>query len=191
MSRTRFDAFVVETRGELIGYLRQMLRSGDDAREVSQDAYLKVFIALLKNPNRDHNPKALLYTTARNLAISRLRHENIVEKSAMAVSVSQELQSDGRCPEHHASKGDELRRLLLVINQLAPKCRKVMLLRMVDGLSQKEIAARLEIAISTVEKHLARGLYNCRKAMCELDRAAKPAPDDQSAFKNISARATS
>lgn len=152
----------------MTGYLNRMLRSKDDAQEISQEAYLKVFLALRKHRDRDHCPKALLYTTARNLAISRLRHQKIVDRSAVAVTVSQELQAERRSPEQHASKNEELRALLLVVNQLPPKCRRVMLLRMLEGLSQKEIAARLDIAVSTVEKHLARALHSSRDAMASL-----------------------
>ena len=61
-----------------------------------------------------------------------------------------------------------MRALMLVVNQLPPKCRKVMLLRMLEGLSQKEIAARLGIAVSTVEKHLAKALHNSRDAMAKI-----------------------
>jgi len=155
-----------------------MLRSGDDALEVSQEAYLKVFIALRRNKSREHNPKALLYTTARNLAISRLRHQRIVDNSVLAVTVNQELQLERRSPEHHAGKNEDFRMLLLVINQLPRKCRKVMLLRMVEGLSQKEIATRLDIAVSTVEKHLAKGLHKSRLAMRKLRDAVVESRQD-------------
>lgn len=174
VSRRWFDEFVAESRGELTGYLNRMLRSKDDALEVSQEAYLKVFLALRKHQDRDHCPKALLYTTARNLAISRLRHQQIVDRCALAVTVSQELQSECRSPEQHASKNEDMQALLLVVNQLPPKCRRVMLLRMLEGLSQKEIAARLDIAVSTVEKHLAKALHSSRDAMSRLKQ-----PEDE------------
>ncbi len=167
VSRRWFDEFVAESRGELTGYLNHILRSPDDALEVSQEAYFKVFLALRKHQDRDHNPKALLYTTARNLAISRLRHQQIVDRSEMAVTVNQELQTERRSPEQHASKNEDLRALMLVVNKLPPKCRKVLLMRMLEGLSQKEIAARLGIAVSTVEKHLAKALHSSRDAMAK------------------------
>lgn len=168
VSRQWFDEFVVESRGELIGYLNRMMRSTDDALEVSQEAYLKVFLALRKHEDRDHCPKALLYTTARNLAISRLRHQQIVDQSMLAVTVNQELHVERRSPEQQASKNEDMRALLLVINQLPPKCRKVMVLRMLQGLSQKEIAEDLGIAVSTVEKHIAKALHSCRDGMQKL-----------------------
>jgi len=170
-SRDWFDQFVVATRDELVGYLLRMLRSRDDAREVSQEAYLKLFIALRSHPERDHAPKALLYTTARNLAISRIRHQQLVERSALAVTVNEEMHADRQSPEKHARTSEELRSLLSIVNQLPPRCRKVLMLRLVEGLSQKEIAASLGIAVSTVEKHLAKALQNSTRAMRELKNA--------------------
>lgn len=170
VSEQWFDEFVVQSRHELIGYLKRMLRSVDDAQEVAQEAYLRVFLTLKRQEGREHNPKALLYTTARNLAISRIRHQKIIDRSAVAVTVSQELQADRRSPEQQASSGEDLRALTLVLNQLPPKCRKVMMLRMLEGLSQKEIAARLDIAVSTVEKHLAKGLHTALDRMTAIKR---------------------
>jgi len=163
-----FDEFVAEGRAELTGFLCRILRSADDAAEVSQEAYLKVYLALQQDTAREHCPKALLYTTARNLAISRLRHQKVIDRSALAVTVNQELQAERRSPEQFASSSEDLRDLLRVVNQLPPKCRQVLLLRMLEGLSQKEIAARLSIAVSTVEKHLAKALHSSRNAMAEL-----------------------
>ena len=170
LSRQWFDEFVAVTRGELVGYLSRMLVSVEDAMEVSQEAYLKVFLAIRKCDGREHQPKALLYTTARNLAISRLRHQKIVDCSRQAVTVSQELLLDCMQPEQQASRSDDLAMLLSAVNQLPPKCRKVLLLRMVEGLSQKEIASRLGIAVSTVEKHLAKALHGSRDAIAANKR---------------------
>jgi RNA polymerase sigma-70 factor (ECF subfamily) len=50
----------------------------------------------------------------------------------------------------------------------------VFVLRMIDGLSQREIAERLGIAISTVEKHLARGLQQCRTELAQALSASAP-----------------
>jgi len=175
VSKKWFDEFVAGSRGELTGFLYRILRSSDDAAEVSQEAYLKVFLALQKARGREHCPKALLYTTARNLAFSRLRHQKVIDRSALAVTVNQELHAERRSPEQCASSSEDLRDLLLVVNRLPPKCRQVLLLRMLEGLSQKEIAVRLDIAVSTVEKHLAKALHKSRNAMAELKQVAAPA----------------
>lgn len=168
LSQGWFDRFVAETRGELTGYLRGVLNSTEDALEVSQEAYLKVYVTLRRRSERDHAPKALLYTTARNLAISRLRHQKVVDRETVAMTVSQELRVDRTTAEQGASRREDLVALLAVLGTLPPKCRSVMLLRLAEGLSQKDIASRLGITTSTVEKHLAKGLRLSRAAMREM-----------------------
>jgi RNA polymerase sigma-70 factor (ECF subfamily) len=183
LTRQWFDGFVVQTRSQLNAYLQQFLSSPEDALEVSQEAYLKVYCALRARGDAEHVPKALLYTTARNLAISRLRHQQVVDRTAQAVRVSHELRVRRSTAEQDATRRESFNSLLAVINTLPPKCRTVMLLRLKDGLSQKEIAQRLGIAVSTVEKHLARGLHLSRKAMLERSASPTPAQDEAALAK--------
>lgn len=183
VSREWFDQFVMETRGELQGYLSRLLSSREDIKEVSQEAYLKVFVALRKSPHTDHTPRALLYTTARNLAISRLRHNRVVEQSAQPLAVSQELSVKRRSPEIEACASENMEFLLKVLATLPPKCRQVMHLRVARGLSQKEIAENLGIAVSTVEKHLARGLRDSQLAMRELRSRPENEGDGEAPIK--------
>ena len=67
---------------------------------------------------------------------------------------------------------DGRRRLALFANAVAAlpsQCRKVLVLKKIEGLSQREIAARLGIAESTVEKHLAKALLLTRDFMARRD----------------------
>lgn len=163
-----FDDFVTDTRAEVTGFLRQFLPSTADAQEVAQDAYLKLYVALRKQAHRDHSPRALLYTTAKNLALSRLRHQKVIDRTLVAVTVSQEIATQRISPEQSASRSQSVQSLLEVIQSLPPKRRMVIWLRLAEGLSQKEIAEKLGIAVSTVEKHLAHGLHQCRNAMRQV-----------------------
>ena len=62
----------------------------------------------------------------------------------------------------------KLAALSIAISELPPVCRKVFILRKIEGLPIKEIAARLKISVSSVEKHGAEGLVKCNRRMCEL-----------------------
>lgn len=53
------------------------------------------------------------------------------------------------------------------VAQLPPKCQQVFILRKVEGLSMKDIAIRMDISVSAVEKHVATGLIKC----CDFFRA--------------------
>lgn len=169
---------VAETRGGLARYLARLCASPDDVQDVMQEAYLQVFCALRKSGPEGHAPAALLYTTARNIAFSRLRHQKVVAAAAPAFSIDERLRREQPGVEWQASRNEQLQLMLRVVNGLPPKCRDVFVLRMIDGLSQREIAERLGIAVSTVEKHLARGLQQCRQ---EFTGALSAAPPEEAA----------
>ena len=168
-----FDDFVEETRGPLAAYIRKIVSSPDDVQGVMQDAYLKVFIALRKFRNQGHSPAALLYTTAHNLAISRLRHQKVIQHSLTAVSIAEELRGERLSAEQSVSDSQKHNELMLIINALPPKCRDVFVLRWIHGMSQRAISERLDIAVSTVEKHLAKGLRFCKDEMLKKTATAE------------------
>jgi RNA polymerase sigma-70 factor (ECF subfamily) len=51
------------------------------------------------------------------------------------------------------------------INELPPRCRKVFLLNRFDGLNYREIAGRLRISTSMVEKHMMKAIGHCRNRL--------------------------
>ncbi|WP_156762661.1 RNA polymerase sigma factor [Woeseia oceani] len=170
-SNESFDALVIRTRDALTAYLRQYLTTPEDIQDVLQEAYLKVYCVLRNKRNVEHMPSSLLYTTARNIALSRLRHRQVVARSAPAVAVSEELRRESRTAFQQLSRNERRRRLMRAVNDLPPKCREVFVLRMIESLSQREIGERLGIAVSTVEKHLAKGLRLCKQTIA-AQRAA-------------------
>lgn len=164
-----------ETRSGLARYVARFCASPDEVQDVVQDAYLQVYCALRESGPAGHVPAALLYTTARNIAFSRLRHQKVVAAAASRVSVSEQIRREHAAVDQEVDRGQQMRLLLQAVNTLPPKCRDVFVLRMIDGLSQREIAERLGIAVSTVEKHLARGLQQCRSELAS--RRAEPCAD--------------
>lgn len=164
---TWLSELVAETSSGLARYVSRFCRSPQDVQDVVQDAYLQVYCALRETGPDGHTPEALVYTTARNLAFSRLRHQRVVAAAAPAVSIGEKLRREQQTVDHQASDRQRLQQLLAAVSGLTPKCRDVFVLRMIEGLSQREIAERLQISVSTVEKHLARGLRQCREAMGE------------------------
>ncbi len=178
-SRDWFDGLVEQTHAGLTRYVDRILASPDDTQEVLQEAYLKVYLAISKSDRDENYPVALLYTTARNIAISRLRHQSVVLKSVGAVAIAEQLRAERETVEQQVSANERRRSLLLVVNGLPPKCRDVFVLRWIHGMSQRDIAEKIGISVSTVEKHLAKGLRHCKTMMTEGKRAIELARDDQ------------
>ncbi len=58
-----------------------------------------------------------------------------------------------------------IQRLSEALETLPPRRREAFLLYRFDGLSQSEIAERMEISISMVEKHIAAALVHCKNTL--------------------------
>ena len=143
-------------------YLTRLLGNTSEAQDVAHDAYLRVY-PRGENTTADQ-PEAVLYTTARRLAINRLKRRSI-SPFAAAGSAFETAASVAPGVAQQVMARQELRLLEDAIAQLPEGCRAVLLLRKVELLSHREISERLGIAVSTVEKQHARALRLLRAAM--------------------------
>ena len=103
-------------------------------------------------------PSLSFFATARNLMADRVRRGRIV-----SIDFTQDLDSlnvlvDEISPEQRLSARQELRRLSDALDRLPDKCRAVIWLRRIEGLSQREAAERLGMQEGTLESHLCRGV---------------------------------
>jgi RNA polymerase sigma factor (sigma-70 family) len=145
-------------------YLARLLGNTSEAQDVAHDAYMKVYP--LEAKNIEH-PEAFLYTTARRLAINRLKRRSI---SPIAAGTPPLETAVAETPgvERQVMARQEADLLQRAIAQLPEGCKTVLLLRKIEQLSHKEIAERLDISVSTVEKQHARALRLLRAALQDM-----------------------
>jgi RNA polymerase sigma-70 factor (ECF subfamily) len=105
--------------------------------------------------------RALLFTTARNLALDAVRRQQVVSFEPITDDTPSSVLADGTDVVATVSKQQELELLTRAIQSLPERCRQVFTLRTAYGLTQKEIAARLGVSLSTVEKQMAQGIQLC------------------------------
>lgn len=147
-----------------------MLGNTPEAQDVAHDAYMRVYPAMTQQ--QTERPEALLYVTARRLAINRLKRRSISPLAPEGISLETAASSTPDVPQQVMAR-QELKMLEEAIANLPEGCRTVLLLRKVELLSHREIADRLGIAISTVEKQHARAL-RLLKAALATDRPLDP-----------------
>lgn len=155
-----FEQLFTALRWPLKKALRAMV-SVSDADEIVQDS----FVALMEQCDKSvpDNPRAFVYTVARNLAISRLRSQGVrqqflSEQEATGLELPSNVSQDTLFAEH------QKQRLTAAIEQLPPVCRQVFVLRKMHGYSHKEIADIMGISVKTVENHIAKGMKACLQA---------------------------
>jgi len=160
--RRDFAALYRSTIGPLRRYLTRLLGNSAEAQDIAHDAYLRV-LPIVEKPTTGQ-PEAVLYTTARRLAINQLKRRSISPISAGAPGHENSASSAPGVAQQVMAR-QEFRLLQEAIARLPEGCRNVLLLRKVELLSHREIAERLGIAVSTVEKQHVRALRLLRAAL--------------------------
>ena len=105
--------------------------------------------------------RALLFTTARNLALDAVRRQRVARFEPITEDTPPSVLADGTDVIETVSKQQELELLTKAIQALPERCRLIFTLRTAYGLTQKEIAAQLGVSLSTVEKQMAQGIQLC------------------------------
>ena len=144
-------------------YLRSWLRSRfaqiADLDDIIQDAYIRVLRARAKGEIRQ--PKAFFFATARNLAYDYYHKYQLKPLEPLSELDDFPVLDESADIAEVVSRNQELELMTQAIQSLPDRCRQVLTLRNVYGLSYKEIAAQLGMAVKTVEAHLANGLRRC------------------------------
>lgn len=161
-----------EHNDSLVRFLTNRLRSSQEAKEVAQEAYVRVLS--LDTPGAVSFLRAFLFKTAANIAIDRIRHRQRCPHTN-DVSLFDEL-PERRTPEVRTQGTQEIALLTHLLTELSPKCRYAFLLHKIDGLSAREIGMHMKLSERQVRDYILRALLHCRAG---LVRAGAITEDDR------------
>jgi RNA polymerase sigma-70 factor (ECF subfamily) len=147
---------------------------GLEVDDVIQETY--AVLATLVTVDHILSPRAYVFRTALSLVRRHLRRARIVRIDAVDDVHLAAAPADTASPEQDVAARQELRFVQHALADLPPRCREVFLLRKMEGLSQREIARRVGISESTVEKHISRGLRLLLSAVANNGFSDLPAP---------------
>lgn len=142
-------------------YLRRSWRDQCEVLDLRQDTYVRVYEAALRE--KPLNPRNFLFQVARNLMIDRSRRKNVVSFDSFADFDGMEADGDQPDVEQSTAARQEMRLLRAAIGELPPRCREVVTLRKIEGLSQRDVARKMGITEDTVERQVANGIRLLRK----------------------------
>lgn len=140
----------------LTSYIRRNWRVPDDVTEFRQDIYEHALIGARRS--LPSNTRAFLYTIARNHIINQARRSRVVSFEVVADIEALPQGFDMMEADRAFTARDELRHAQAGIEKLPPRCREVMRLRKIDGLSTEEAADRLGVTTDTVRQQLKYGM---------------------------------
>lgn len=119
------------------------------------------------------SPKAFLFATAQNIALGLLRQRKVRGTDVLAEVETSSILDESADILRFVDHSENLKLLTEAVQSLPARCRQILTLRKIYGLSQKEVAAQLGIAEHTVE---AQGTIALRKIAEFFARAERRRP---------------
>lgn len=137
-------------------WLRSRFSEETEVDDIMQESLIRILRAREHGPV--DSPKAFLFATARNLTIQwarkRIRHATLSLADLDELGV---LDENEDVPQAIA-RSEELEFLTQAMQSLPTRCRQIVTLRKIYGMSQKDIARELGISENTVENQGAIGM---------------------------------
>jgi RNA polymerase sigma factor (sigma-70 family) len=146
----------------LVAYLALRLRSAQEAKDVAQEAYVRLLE--LKRPDAPRLLRAYLFRTAANLAIDRLRHRTVHRSAAPGELSAQSTGTDaiGADPAEQLAARERAEQLIGFLQELSVQCRQVFDLHRLQGIAQREVGTRLGISERMVRRYVTYAMVYCR-----------------------------
>jgi len=155
-------------RADLIAYLQRKTRGDADAEDLVQEAFVRFHRAGHDLGAADARP--LLFVIARNLQLDRWKAvgRETARRSPHdindLVDGPQAIASETPDAEDGLIRRQNLAAAAAVIRALPPRTRDAFLLHRFENLTYRQIAGRLGVSVSMVEKHIAEALRQLKKS---------------------------
>lgn len=158
----------------LRAYLQSRFPSIGDFDDIVQESYVRLLKAQAAGQVRF--ARAFLFTTARNAALDFFRRRSVLPTERVTDFKELSVLEEQPGVAEQIDQNYELEVLTDAVRALPDRCRQVIMLRYLDNLSYKEIAAQLGISPETVKVHIAKGMRRCAAAFVEsgLLEASQP-----------------
>lgn len=154
-----FEAEVRPHEPALRAFLRQRFSDLHDLDDLVQESYARLLEARRKGAIA--NPRAYLFTIARNAALSQLRRPQIFSDQPLSDFAAESVSAEGADVVELVTTRQELGILLAAVEALPARCREIFVLTKLQGHSHQEVADRLGLSVQTVHVQVSRGIQKC------------------------------
>lgn len=147
--------------GWLQGWLRRRLADREHAADIAQDTFLRL-LATRRLPGFGQGRQYLLQI-ARNLVIDQWRRQRIEQAYLDTLAHAEEAMEPS--PETRALIMETLMRIDRMLDAMPARVREAFLLSQFEGLGYAQIAERLNVSLSAVQKYMTRAIQSCYAVM--------------------------
>lgn len=156
-------AVIFETYHQKVYYFHlRKVKDPIQAEELTQQTFIKLWQGRTAF-SFDSSLDAFCFTIARSVLIDHFRRLATERKRQQLIAVHVGEEAEEASPDFESA--DYLR---AVVSKLPPVRRHVVLLKIVEGYSNREVAERLSISIKTVEDHYSKAVRQLRSVSLTL-----------------------
>ncbi|WP_454715874.1 RNA polymerase sigma factor [Caulobacter segnis] len=155
-------------RAELVTFLQRRGQSLEDAEDIVQETFARFHRAGHELGQADGRP--LLFAIAKNLLKDHWKQANRERARTLQLDADdttaawENAPSEDPAADRRSIARQDLAGIAAAIRDLPPRCRDAFLLHRFEDLSYRQIAERLGVSVSMVEKHLAEALRRLKAA---------------------------
>jgi RNA polymerase sigma-70 factor (ECF subfamily) len=151
---------------DLQRFLTGRLKCSETAADLTHETYLRLEQRIKKNP--PDNARALAFRIALNLAIDYQRKVSVRNRYASSTPFDSALEiasNQSSQPDRTLIAQQQLTALKKALDELPVNCRTAFYMQSVEGLKYAEIASRLGVSKSMVNKLLAQAMIHCAQRL--------------------------
>ena len=162
--RVAFGALYDETAPRLFGLIRRLVVDPAQAEEVTQDVYLELWQSAARFDATKGNALSWMFTLAHRRAVDRIRSAQASRDRDLRIGV-RDLDVPVDTVAEAAETSVEHERVQGALGELSDLQRECVKLAYYGGLTQSEIAERLQVPLGTVKTRLRDGMIRLRTAL--------------------------
>jgi RNA polymerase sigma-70 factor (ECF subfamily) len=156
MNREQFKKEIVPLRNRLIAFSQHLTGNKDDAEDVTQDVFLKLWF--MRNKLDDYaDIAALAFTVAKHLSLNLIKHKRLD-----CEELDEQWQSEDLTPLQELENREEMEKLLILIDKLPDLQQSILRMKHFDGLETDEIASLTGSNVEAVRMNLSRARKKIR-----------------------------
>ena len=158
MTAAQQEALYTQYRGKVLGYIRARVNNREDAEDLCQDVFVKVFRAADRYDAEKSAPGTWIYAVTRNVVIDYFRRNRPSEELP-------EDMADDALPEDTVMQTALLDALAAALETLPDELTDIIVARYYDRLPLTEIAERMGLSYGAVKLRHQKALLLLRTAM--------------------------
>jgi len=156
-----FRLLVLRWEQPVFRFLERMIGSEEEARDLSQETFLRVF-SQARRYRAAGRFRSWLFRIAGNLARSRLRRNSVV-RWVRFDPILHDPASEGDGPDRRLERKETAERVRRALARLPHRQRQALLLRRYEEMSYREIAGAMGLTQAAVESLLQRAMERLKK----------------------------